>query len=136
MRKHVDLRPGARANLVSRSRFIPHGWQCGPLKSDLEVPERSLVTVALVFLLLLFLYETFRVAGAMLITTLLAVAGVYLGLWVTGTEFDITSRVGMAMIIGIVTEVAIFYYAGVSSLHLGPAFHRRVRERRPPARSS
>ena len=47
----------------------------------------------------------------MLFTTLLAVAGVYFGLWVTGTEFNITSRMGMTMIVGIVTEVAIFYYS-------------------------
>jgi CzcA family heavy metal efflux pump len=67
--------------------------------------------VMLVFLLLLFLYESYRVTCAMLITTLLAVAGVYLGLWITGTEFNITSRMGMTMIIGIVTEVAIFYYS-------------------------
>ena len=42
---------------------------------------------------------------------LLAVAAVYLGLWLTGTEFNITSRMGMTMIVGIVTEVAIFYYS-------------------------
>ncbi|MEO6785984.1 MAG: efflux RND transporter permease subunit, partial [Chthoniobacteraceae bacterium] len=48
---------------------------------------------------------------AMLITTLFAVAGVYIGLWLTGTEFNITSRMGMTMVVGIVTEVAIFYYS-------------------------
>ncbi len=40
-----------------------------------------------------------------------AVAGVYLGLWITQTEFNITSRMGMTMIVGIVTEIAIFYYS-------------------------
>jgi len=62
-------------------------------------------------LLLLFLYENYSVAIAMLVTTLLAVAGVYIGLWATGTEINITSRMGMTMIVGIVTEVAIFYYS-------------------------
>jgi multidrug efflux pump subunit AcrB len=52
----------------------------------------------------------------MLITTLLAIAGVYIGLFVTGTEFNITSRMGMTMIVGIVTEVAIFYYSEYQSL--------------------
>ena len=47
----------------------------------------------------------------MMLTTLFAVAGVYLGLWLTRTEFNITSRMGMTMIIGIVTEIAIFYYS-------------------------
>jgi hypothetical protein len=67
--------------------------------------------IVLVILLLLFLYESFRVSIAMLITTLLAVSAVYAGLWITGTEFNVTSRMGMTMIVGIVTEVAIFYYS-------------------------
>jgi multidrug efflux pump subunit AcrB len=67
--------------------------------------------VILTFLLLLFLYESFRVALAMLVIALLAVAAVYVGLWFTGTEFNITSRMGMTMVVGIVTEVSIFYYS-------------------------
>ena len=70
-----------------------------------------LAAILLVFLLLLFLYESFRVAVAMLLIPLFAVAGVFLGLWVTHTEFNITSRMGMTMIMGIVTEIAIFYYS-------------------------
>jgi multidrug efflux pump subunit AcrB len=75
-----------------------------------------IAAVILVFVLLLFLYESFRVAGAMLLIPLFAVAGVYLGLWITGTEFNITSRMGMTMIVGIVTEIAIFYYSEFSDL--------------------
>jgi multidrug efflux pump subunit AcrB len=67
--------------------------------------------VVLVFLLLLFLYESFKVAFALLAMPLLAVPCVYLGLWLTGTEFNITSNMGMTMIVGIVTEVAIFYFS-------------------------
>jgi multidrug efflux pump subunit AcrB len=70
-----------------------------------------IAAIVLVLLLLLFLYENYSVAIAMLATTLLAVAGVYIGLWATGTEINITSRMGMTMIVGIVTEVAIFYYS-------------------------
>jgi len=65
--------------------------------------------VALVFLLLLFMYESFRIAIAMLIISLLALAVVFVGLWVTRTEMNISSMMGMTMIVGIVTEVAIFY---------------------------
>ncbi|HEY0789865.1 MAG TPA: efflux RND transporter permease subunit [Chthoniobacterales bacterium] len=67
--------------------------------------------VILTFLLLVFLYESFRVALAMLGIAFLAVAAVYVGLWLTGTEFNITSRMGMTMVVGIVTEVSIFYYS-------------------------
>jgi multidrug efflux pump subunit AcrB len=75
-----------------------------------------IAAILLVFLLLFFLYESFRVAFAMLLVPLFAVAGVFLGLWVTGTEFNITSRMGMTMIVGIVTEIAIFYYSEFRSL--------------------
>jgi multidrug efflux pump subunit AcrB len=75
-----------------------------------------IAAIVLVFLLLLFLYESFRAAGAMLLVAILAVAGVYIGLWVTGTEFNITSRMGMTMIVGIVTEISIFYYSEYEEL--------------------
>jgi CzcA family heavy metal efflux pump len=75
-----------------------------------------LAAIVLVFLLLLFLYESFRAAGAMLLVAILAVAGVYVGLWVTGTEFNITSRMGMTMVVGIVTEISIFYYSEYEEL--------------------
>ncbi len=67
--------------------------------------------VALVFVLLLFLYERFRAALAILAMPLMAMGMVFLGLAVTGTELNITSMMGLTMIIGIVTETAIFYYS-------------------------
>ncbi len=65
--------------------------------------------VLLVFLLLLFLYENFRVAAAILTTTLLSVSAVFIGLWLTRIQLNISSMMGMTMIVGIVTEVGIFY---------------------------
>jgi len=67
--------------------------------------------IALVFVLLLFLYERFRAALAILSMPLLAMGMVFLGLRLTGTELNITSMMGLTMIIGIVTETAIFYYS-------------------------
>jgi CzcA family heavy metal efflux pump len=103
---------------LDRPGVLPDGvtYSLGGLYEQQQIAFRGLtiiliVAAALVFLLLLYLYESFRVALAMLFTTLLAVAGVYFGLWATGTEFNITSRMGMTMIVGIVTEVAIFYYS-------------------------
>ncbi|MDB4989188.1 MAG: transporter, partial [Myxococcaceae bacterium] len=65
--------------------------------------------VALVFGLLLFVYESLRVALAMVLTSLLSLAAVLTGLALTGTELNISSMMGMTMVVGIVTEVAIFY---------------------------
>jgi len=67
--------------------------------------------VALVFLLLLFMYESFRIALSILVTALLAVSAVFAGLWISRTELNISAMMGMTMIIGMATEVAIFYYS-------------------------
>ena len=104
--------------LLNQPGAIPPGvtYELGGLYQQQKESFHGLLivmiaAVLLVFLLLLFLYESFRVPTAMLLTTLLAVAAVMLGLWLTHTELNITSLMGMVMIVGNVTEVAIFYYS-------------------------
>ena len=104
--------------VLDRPGFLPHDvyYVLGGLYQQQQIAFRGLTIVfvsaaVLVFVLLLFLYESFRVAIAMLLTTLLAIAAVFIGLWTTGTELNITAMMGMTMVIGIVTEVAIFYYS-------------------------
>ncbi len=116
--------------LLDQPGLLPNEmtYTLGGLYEQQQIAFRGLTiiliaAVALVFLLLLFLYESYRVASVMLLTTLLAVACVYVGLWLTGTEFNITSRMGMTMIVGIVTEVAIFYYSEYRDL---PPSHDRL----------
>ncbi len=108
---------------LAKSGVIPANvlYSFGGLYEQQQIAFRGLTiiliaAIILVFLLLLFLYESFRVAFAMLLVPLFAVAGVFIGLWATGTEFNITSRMGMTMIVGIVTEIAIFYYSEFRSL--------------------
>jgi len=108
---------------LASARVIPSNvlYTFGGLYEQQQIAFRGLTiiliaAILLVFLLLLFLYESFRVALAMLLVPVFAVAGVFIGLWVTGTEFNITSRMGMTMIVGIVTEIAIFYYSEFRSL--------------------
>jgi CzcA family heavy metal efflux pump len=61
------------------------------------------------FLLLLVLYESFILAGAILATSLFSVTAVFTALWLTGIDLNITAMMGMTMIIGISTEMAIFF---------------------------
>ena len=91
-------------------------YELGGLYKQQQIAFRGLMAVfvaaiALVFLLLLFLYESFRVALVILAIPLLAVSAVFIGLWVTGIELNISAMMGMTMVIGIVTEVAIFYFS-------------------------
>jgi CzcA family heavy metal efflux pump len=96
--------------------LLPHGvyYELGGLYSQQQAAFTGLITVfvaavLLVFLLLLFIYEKFRSALAILLTTLMAMPAVFVGLWITGMELNISSMMGMTMVVGIVTEVCIFY---------------------------
>jgi len=113
--------------MLDEQGLLPPGiyYRLGGLYQQQQIAFRGLVIVliaaiALVFMLLLLLYESFRVAIAILITTLLATAAVFLGLWVTGTELNITSLMGLTMVVGIVTEVNIFYFSEYRELPPGP----------------
>ena len=111
--------------VLQQPGMIPTGvyYHLGGLYRQQQIAFKGLLVVMiaaviLVFLLLLFMYEHFRVAAAMLSIPLLALACVCIGLFVTHTELNVSSMMGMTMVVGIVTEVAIFYY---SEFHDMPA---------------
>ncbi|MDB4875549.1 MAG: cusA [Gemmatimonadetes bacterium] len=103
---------------LSKPGAIPAGvtYQLGGLYQQQQIAFRGLAIVfaaaaVLIFLLLLFLYESFGLALSVLVTALLAVSAVFIGLWLTHIDLNISAIMGMTMIIGIVTEVAIFYFS-------------------------
>lgn len=113
-----DVRAG-----LDRGGLIPKNirYTLGGLYEQQQAAFRGtagviLAAAALVFALLLFLYERLRVALAILFTSALAVAAVFVGLRLTGTELNISSMMGMVMIVGNVTEAAIFYYSELIEL--------------------
>ena len=104
--------------LLDRPGMLPNGtyYELGGLYQQQQIAFHGLIVVfvsaaALVFLLLLFFYERFLVALSVLLTSLVSVSGVFIGLWITHIELNISSMMGMTMIIGIATEVAIFYFS-------------------------
>lgn len=112
---------------------IPAGvyYELGGLYHQQQIAFHGLIVVfvtalALVFVLLLFLYERFRVVIAIIVQPLLAIFAVFFGLWITGTELNITAMVGLTMIIGIVTEVAIFYFSEFYELENTMPFRKAV----------
>jgi multidrug efflux pump subunit AcrB len=119
--------------ILNKPGFLPAGvyYTMGGLYQQQRIAFKGLMVVFLaavvmVFVLLLFLYESFRVALAMLITTLFSMAAVFIGLWITRTELNITSIMGMTMIVGIVTEVMIFYYSEFQELTDEKDLHLRL----------
>ncbi len=107
-------------------QHLPQGvyYELGGLYKQQQIAFRGLIrvfaaAVALVFLLLLFLYERFRVALAIMAIPLLSISAIFIGLWATGIELNISAMMGMTMIVGIVTEVAIFYFSEYLSIEEG-----------------
>jgi len=91
-------------------------YRLGGLYKQQQIAFRGLIAVfaaalALVFPLLLFLYEGFAAAVAIMASPLMAMAALFTGLWATDIELNITAMMGMIMIVGIVTEVSIFYFS-------------------------
>ncbi|MFH2080825.1 MAG: efflux RND transporter permease subunit [Pseudomonadota bacterium] len=106
--------------------MLPHGvyYELGGLYQQQQIAFKGLMAVfaaavALVFLLLLFLYERFQIALSIMAIPLLSISAVFIGLWATGIELNISAMMGMTMIVGIVTEVAIFYFSEFQSLPAG-----------------
>jgi CzcA family heavy metal efflux pump len=109
--------------IINAPGYFPPGVyaQLGGLYKQQQIAFQGLLSVLgaavlLVFLLLLFLYERFKVAIAILAMPLLALPAVFVGLWAAGIELNISAMMGMTMIVGIVTEVAIFYFSEVQTL--------------------
>ncbi|AXV81737.1 efflux RND transporter permease subunit [Ralstonia solanacearum] len=110
-------------HVLDTQQLLPKGsyYELGGLYQQQQIAFHGLLivfaaAVTLVFALLLFLYERFRVAAAILIMPLLSAGAVFIGLWLTQIELNITAMMGMTMIIGIVTEVAIFYVSELQGL--------------------
>lgn len=66
--------------------------------------------------LLLFLYERFMLPIIIVLSSVISTGGVYLGLWITGVELNITAMMGMVMIVGIATEMAVFLVSEYQAL--------------------
>lgn len=95
---------------------LPAGvyYSLGGLYEQQQVAFRGLLAVlvaaiALVFALLLFLFERIRVAALVLAMPLLALPAVFIGLWLAGVTLNISAMMGLTVVVGIVTEVAIFF---------------------------
>src|SRR5579859_8038700 len=119
--------------LIEDQKLVPSPlrYRLGGLYQQQQIAFAGLIrvfgaAVALVFVLLLFLYESFVAAAVILLMPLLAVAAVMTGLWITHTELNITAMMGMTMVIGIVTEVAIFYFSEVEELSGIADFRERL----------
>lgn len=101
---------------LGKAGLLPPGvsYTLGGLYQQQQIAFYGLAQVfvaALVaeLVLLLVLYESFSLALCVIGCALLSTAAVFAGLWVTGVDLNITALMGMTMVIGIGTEMAIFF---------------------------
>jgi multidrug efflux pump subunit AcrB len=102
--------------VLNKPGFLPPGvtYTLGGQFKQQQIAQRGLIEVFLAALvaevvLLLFLYEQLLLPIIVIATSVVSTSAVFIGLWLTGIELTITAMMGMVMILGIGTEMAIFY---------------------------
>ena len=102
----------AKQNLIPAQLYYELGGLYKEQQSAfIQLTIIFVAAVSLVFVLLLFLYEDFSIAAQVLLVPVVAVSAVFVGLFLTGIDLNITALMGLTMVVGIVTEVAIFYFS-------------------------
>ncbi|HEY8011989.1 MAG TPA: efflux RND transporter permease subunit, partial [Rudaea sp.] len=96
-------------------------YELGGLYKQQQIAFAGLALVFLAALiaelvLLLVLYEDFWLPLIIVGTSLLSTTAVFTALWITGVELNITALMGMTMVIGMATEMAIFYVSEYTEL--------------------
>lgn len=84
--------------------------------------RQSFADMAMVFcaalllaaLLLTILYERLVWTVAAIATVVLSAGSVFVGLWLTGIELDVSALMGLTMVVGMVTELIVFYFSELS----------------------
>ncbi len=97
----------------------------------------AVIAVLLVFAVLLIEFREFTVPVSILIINAMSLFGVVAALWITGVSFNVSSFVGLIMIIGIVAENAVFlmhyvHLAQAEGMDLEAALVHAVRIRTRP----
>lgn len=102
---------------VSNTVHLPTGYYieyAGAYKEQQQsFKELLLILIAsslLVFGVILFLFRDFRVALIILLISVLGISGSYIFLFITKTPLNVGSYTGIIMIVGIISENAIFTF--------------------------
>jgi len=91
-------------HLPSSIRVVYGGTYEEQQKSFHDLVFVLVLAVVLVFIVLLFEFRTFAAPLAILASALLSTAGVFIALVITRTTFNVSSFMGMIMVIGIVAK--------------------------------
>ncbi|MGA2260904.1 MAG: efflux RND transporter permease subunit [Acidobacteriota bacterium] len=94
----------AKLNLPASIRVEYGGAYAEQQRSFRDLGMVLILAIVLVFIVLLFEFGDFAAPLAILASALLSTSGVFLALLITGTTFNISSFMGVIMVIGIVAK--------------------------------
>jgi multidrug efflux pump subunit AcrB len=94
----------ADANIPSSIRVGYGGQYAEQQKSFHDLVFVLALAIVLVFMVLLFEFDGFAAPIAVLSSALLSTCGVFLALLITGTTFNLSSFMGLIMVVGIVAK--------------------------------
>jgi multidrug efflux pump subunit AcrB len=128
---------------LARPGMLPPGvrYELGGLYQQQQVAFAGLrkvfaAALGAEFILLMFLYRRTRIALLVIGASLVSASAVFAGLWIAGVDLNITAMMGLTMVLGIATEMAIFliseYMALGERLGWRSAMRRAVRNRLRP----
>jgi multidrug efflux pump subunit AcrB len=110
-------------SVLAKPGLLPLGvyYQIGGGYQQQQLAVRGMIKVFAAaavaeVILLLFLYERLTLPVIIIFSSLISTSAVFIGLWLTGVELNITAMMGMVMIIGIGTEMAIFLVSEYQAL--------------------
>ncbi len=110
-------------SILDQPGFLPPGvyYQAGGAYKQQQLAVHGMIRVFAAaavgeIILLLFLYERFWIPIIIILSSLISTSAVFVGLWLTRVELNITAMMGMVMIIGIATEMAIFLVSEYQAL--------------------
>jgi multidrug efflux pump subunit AcrB len=113
----------AMRQALDRPGVIPPGvdYEIGGAYKQQQLAAAGMIKVfaaAIIaeIILLLFLYERLVIPIIVVLSSLLSSGAVFVGLWLSGVELNITAMMGMVMVVGIATEMAIFLVSEYQAL--------------------
>ena len=109
----------AGLHLPSAVRVEYGGLYAQQQKSFADLASVFAAALLLSGLLLTFLFERLAWTAAAMTTVILSAASVLVGLWLTGIELNISALMGLTMVVGMVTELIIFYLAEIEDERIG-----------------
>lgn len=103
----------AGLNLPASIRVDYGGLYVQQQQSFADMSMVFTAALLLAALLLTIMFERIAWTIAALVTVLLSASAVFCGLWLTGIELDVSALMGLTMVVGMVTELIVFYLSEI-----------------------